>query len=114
MKKAVSTAKLSGLLQVVNSSSPERRPVPAMGMCVHRWSFGRASDAIFFNSWVAGALDSAWCAVDQYLALNRSKALRRKFWDKWGPTEFWDEISDDELVRLNQEYLDRHTYNGYT
>lgn len=60
------------------------------------------------NSWVAGALDSAWRAVDQYLALHRDKSLRDKFWNLWGPTEYWDEATNKELVDLNHTLTERH------
>ena len=60
------------------------------------------------NSWVAGAFDSAWRAVDQYLALNMDEDTRKKFWDLWGPTEYWDESSNKELVALNRKLMDRH------
>ena len=82
--------------------------MPAMRMCIHCQSFRYASDPNFINSWVAGALDSAWRAVDQYLALNQSKNVQQKFWDLWGPTEYWDEASNKELVDLNRELTERH------
>jgi len=60
------------------------------------------------NSWVAGAFDSSWRAVDQYLALNMGDDVRKKFWELWGPTEYWDESSNKELVALNRKLMDRH------
>ena len=59
------------------------------------------------HSWVVGALDSAWRAVDQYLAINLPEK-RQSFWDKWGPTEYWDESSNPELVQLNRKLMERH------
>ena len=64
------------------------------------------------DSWVAGALDSAWRAVDQYLALNLPNDVREKFWDLWGPTEYWDEAGNQELVELNRKLMDRHLVIG--
>ena len=69
---------------------------------------GNASDPDFINSWVGGALDSAWRAVDQYLALNHPESVRQEFWDLWGPTEYLDEASNKELVDLNRELAERH------
>ena len=77
-----------------------------MGMWIHCWPFGCAFDPDIFNSWVAGALDSAWRAVDNYLALNHPEEVREKFWKLWGPTEYWDE--DPELIKLHRELLDQH------
>ena len=108
MKAVTSTAKCSDLPQVASYSSPERRPVPAMRMWIYRQSFGCASDPNFINSWVAGALDSAWRAVDQYLLLNQPESVREKFWKLWGPTEYWDEASNKELVDLNHDLTERH------
>lgn len=70
------------------------------------------TDSILIGSWVAGALDSAWRAVDQYLNLNHSESLREKFWDLWGKTEYWDETSDKDLIKLNRELMDRHLVIG--
>jgi len=68
---------------------------------------GEAASAC--HSWVAGALDSAWRAVDQYLALNhRDTPLQKKFWKLWGRTEYWDELFSEELVKLNRDLADRH------
>lgn len=69
---------------------------------------GRASHPNFVNSWVAGALGSAWRAVDQYLALNQPESVRLRFWDLWGPTEYLDEASNEELVNSNRELMERH------
>jgi len=66
---------------------------------------GEATSAC--HAWVAGALDSAWRAVDQYLALN-NEGLRQEFWDNWGSTEYWDETSDEDLVKLNHDLTERH------
>lgn len=53
-------------------------------------------------------MDSAWRAVDQYIALNLDKDVREKFWELWGPTEFWDEASNKDLVELNRKLMSRH------
>ena len=45
---------------------------------------------------------------DQYLNLNQPEDVRKTFWDKWGPTEYWDEASDKEFVELDRELMDRH------
>ncbi|KAF9645107.1 amine oxidase [Thelephora ganbajun] len=71
---------------------------------------GEATSAC--HAWVAGALDSAWRAVDQYLSLNQPDSVRQTFWDLWGPTEYWDEASDEELVNLNRKLADRHLVIG--
>ncbi|KAF9649823.1 hypothetical protein BDM02DRAFT_3094095 [Thelephora ganbajun] len=71
---------------------------------------GEATSAC--HSWVNGALDSAWRAVDQYLSLHQSDSVRQEFWDLWGPTEYWDEVSDEELVNLNRKLADRHLVIG--
>jgi len=67
---------------------------------------GEATSAC--HAWVVGALNSAWRAVDQYLSLNHPDSIREKFWKLWGPTEYWDEASDKELVELNRRFMDRH------
>jgi len=67
---------------------------------------GEATSAC--HAWVAGALDSAWRAVDQYLALNHPQSIRDTFWKLWGETEYWDEASDKGLVDLNHELAERH------
>ncbi|KAF9783369.1 amine oxidase [Thelephora terrestris] len=64
------------------------------------------------HGWVAGALSSAWRAVDQYLALNLPHDVRQKFWDLWGPTEHWDEADDQEFVELNRKLMDRQLVIG--
>ena len=78
-----------------------------MGMWIHCWTFECASDPNFLHSWVAGALNSAWRAVEQYLTLNQPRSLK-KFWELWGPTEYWDEASDEGLAELSRKLLDRH------
>jgi len=61
------------------------------------------------NGWVAGALDSSWRAVDQYLALNHPDSrIQKEFWRLWGKTEYWDEASNDEMVKLNRKLMERH------
>ena len=79
-----------------------------MRTSIHFWSFERASDPNFIDSWVAGALDSAWRAVNQYLLLNQPQSVQEKFWELWGPTEYWDEASNKELIELNREFMERH------
>ena len=67
-----------------------------------------ASDTNLINSWVAGALDSAWRAVDQYLAYNYPGSdWQKNFWDLWGETEYWDEKSNIDLVKLNRKLAER-------
>ena len=80
----------------------------AMGMWVCCQFFGRASDQNLINSWVAGALDSAWRAVNQYLYLNHNKKVRKDFYAKWGRTEYWDEAYNNELFKLNRRLTKRH------
>jgi len=79
-----------------------------MGMWIHRQSLGYASGLNLIDSWVAGALDSAWRAVDQYLTLNQPESVQQTFRDLWGPTEYWDERSNKELVDLNRKLTERH------
>ena len=102
------TAKCFSLQLSGNCSSLVKRPVPAMRAFLDNRSSERASDQDFVHSWVAGALDSAWRAVDQYLALHHPTSLRDKFWEKWGTTEYWDETSNKDLVKLNHDLTDRH------
>ena len=104
------TTNFSSPPRLANSSSLARRPVLAMRMWIYRQSFGCTSnpDPIVINSWVAGALDSAWRAVDQYLSINQSPSVQKKFWELWGPTEYWDEASDKGLVELNRKLMERH------
>ena len=85
-----------------------RRLALAMRTSIHFWSFERASDPNFVDSWVAGALDSAWRAVNQYLLLNQPQSVQEKFWKLWGPTEYWDEASNKELIELNRGFMERH------
>ena len=111
MGMAISTAKSSCLLQTASSSSLAKRPVPVMRAWFHCRCFERASDPNLINSWVAGALDSAWRAVDQYINLNESvlpPGTQAKFYDTWGPTEYWDESSNKDLVKQNKKLMDRH------
>ena len=79
-----------------------------MSIWIHCRSSERPSDKDFTGSWVSGALDSAWRAVDQYLSLNQPKGVQEKFWELWGPTEFWDEASNKELVELDRRLVERH------
>ena len=81
-------------------------------MWIYLESFRRASnsDPIVINSWVAGALGSAWRAVDQYLALREHQlpGVRKKFWEEWGRTEYWDEDPNPVLVELDEDLMERH------
>ena len=104
----IPSAKSSSPLRTVNFSLLEMRPVLAMRVWICCRLSGRASHPNLINSWAAGALGSAWRAVDQYLALNQPESVRLKFWDLWGPTEYWDEASDKGLVNLNRELTERH------
>ena len=80
-----------------------------MGVWPHSPNLLRGSDPSPTHSWVTGALDSAWRAVDQYLALNHAEShLRKEFWRLWGETEYWDEASDEKMVKLNRELTERH------
>jgi len=67
---------------------------------------GEATSAC--HGWVAGALDSAWRAVNQYLLLHHDERTLKKFYDEWGKTEYWNEADDDELVELNRKLTERH------
>jgi len=85
--------------------------VLATRMWIYCQSSGRSSDSKHINSWIAGALDSAWRAVDQYLTFNEGNlplSTQQTFYDMWGPTEYWDESSDEELVKLNRKLAERH------
>lgn len=59
------------------------------------------------HPWVSGALDSAWRAVDQYLAIHNPE-LREKFQDLWGHSEYMDEEEDETLVKKNSELMEKH------
>ena len=76
-----------------------------MGMWIPCSSFGCAFDPIFFTSWVAGALDSAWRAVDYYLALNHPSDTQKKFWDRWGSTEYWDGEEVKQSHDITEKFL---------
>jgi len=70
-----------------------------------------ASDPNFINSWVAGALDSAWRAVDQYISANLAilpAGIQGVFHKNWGASEYMDESSNKELVELNRKLMERH------
>ena len=83
-----------------------------MGMWIHCWPFGCAFDPGFFTSWVAGALDSAWRAVDYYLALNHPKEVRDTFHDRWGSTEYWDDKEVDQTHDLTKKFLGIVAHQG--
>ena len=115
MGTVISTVNFFCLPQTVNSSSPVRRLVPVTRAWIPCPSFERASDLTLINSWVAGALDSAWRAVNQYLNLNQENlppGTLEKFYELWGETEYWDEASDKDLVERNRKLMDRHLVIG--
>ena len=115
MGKVISTVNSSCLPQTANSSSPARRPVPVTRTWIHCPSFEYASDPTIINSWVAGALNSAWRAVDQYLDTNKiilPSGIRKTFHDKWGKTEYWDEASDRDLVEQNRKLMKQQLVIG--
>ena len=115
METAISTVNSSCLPQTANSSSPVKRQVPVTRAWTCYPSFKHDSDTILINSWVAGALDSAWRAVNQYLTLNQENlpsGTLEKFYELWGETEYWDEASDKTLVERNRKLMDRHLVIG--
>lgn len=66
------------------------------------------SDPNFIYSWVAGALDSAWRAVNQYFLVNDRKSdLHKKFKELWGETEYWDDDCHDGLAEANHKLMKR-------
>ena len=76
-----------------------------------RHSLECASEPNLINSWVAGGLDSAWRAVDQYLKLHKDKlpkGIRKIFHEKWGSTEYMDEVPHHRLGKKNRELMKRH------
>ena len=85
--------------------------MPAMRTWIICHSFEGASDPSLINSWVAGGLDSAWRAVDQYINLNQHilpPGIQEQFYKTWGSTEYMDETSNKELVELNRKLMERH------
>ena len=54
----------------------------------------------YSDRWVAGALDSAWRAVDQYLAINELETKREEMHEKWGSSEYWEENQIEDHIRL--------------
>ena len=82
-----------------------------MGVWFHHRPFERAFDVYLINSWAAGALDSAWRAVDQYLTFNHPKSIRDTFWDKWGPNEYWDDASK-KTIDQDHKLTNRHLVIG--
>ena len=106
---AMSMGRSSSLQLAENCSSPVRRPVPVMRTWIYCRSFLCASNPNLVNSWVAGSLDSAWRAVDQYLALHHPKSQYQKdFWKLWGKTEYWDEASNEGLVESDRKLMERN------
>ena len=104
----MSTPQYFGLRLAANFSLLVRPLVPVM----RTWIYCRSSicfDPNSVQSWIAGALDSAWRAVNQYLALHHPKSqYQEDFWRLWGKTEYWDEGSDEELVKSDQRVMDRN------
>ena len=111
METAISTVNSSCLPQTANSSSPARRPVPVTRTWIFCPSFKHDSDPTHTDSWVAGALDSAWRAVEQYITLNQENlpsGTLEKFYELWGESEYWDEASDKTLVERSRKLMERH------
>lgn len=52
-----------------------------------------------YTRWVAGALDSAWRAVYQYLSLHNPVRLP-EFLLNWGPSEYWSDEQLENHLRL--------------
>ena len=85
--------------------------MPVTRTWIYCRSFKHDSDPTLTDSWVAGALDSAWRAVDQYLNLNKENlpsGILKKFYELWGKTEYLDEASDDDLVEQSRKLMERH------
>ena len=115
MGTVISTLNSSCLPQTANSSSLARRPVPVTRTWIRCPPFKYASDTTIINSWVAGALNSAWRAVENYLETNKiilPSGIRKKFHDKWGKTEYWDEASDEALVKANKDLMKKQIVIG--
>ena len=109
------TVKSSCLPQTANSSSPVRRPVPVTRTWIRCPSFDRVSEPTLANSWIAGALDSAWRAVEQYLNINKiilPPGMPKKFHDSWRETEYWDEDSNNNLAKSDKELMKRQLVIG--
>ena len=96
-------------------SLPARQPAPVMRTWTRCHPSRVAPYLALAGRWVAGALDSAWRAVDRYLALHYRdlpaesngtpvhNPVRRKFWESWGGSEYWDEKTNEELVQRNHK-----------
>jgi len=115
MGTVISTVNSSCLPRAVNSSSPVRRPAPVTRTWIRCPSFERASDPTLINSWVAGALDSAWRAVDQYLNIHKiilPPGTPKKFYKLWGETEYWDEDSNNDLAKSDRRLMKRQLVIG--
>jgi len=107
----ISTTSSSSPPQTASSSSLAKLLVPVMRTSILWRPFERASDPNLINSWVAGGLDSAWRAVDQYINLNQSilpPGTQEKFHTTWGSTEYLDETSNKKLVEQNRKLMERH------
>ena len=61
--------------------------------------------------WVAGALDSAWRAVDQFLLINQlhHPGKREEMHKKWGPSEYWDKDQVENHIRLGMHHSMHHS-----
>ena len=107
MTTPMSTPQYFGLRLAANFSSLVRLLVPVM----RTWVYCRSSmcfDPSSVQSWIAGALDSAWRAVNQYLTLHRPER-REDFWNQWGKTEYWDETPKKPgLAKSDQKAMDRN------
>ncbi|KIK22552.1 hypothetical protein PISMIDRAFT_102233 [Pisolithus microcarpus 441] len=78
---------------------------PAADECLHF-----AGDVISpYHPWVAGALDSAWRAVYEYLLVTRQDAKIKRFMDLWGGNAGWTTLqprSDSQGPDLLREHLE--------
>ena len=81
--------------------------MPLMRTWIHHRFTGCYPYPNLINSWVVGSLDSAWRAVHQYLTLHRPD-LWDKFRLQWGATEYWDENSNEDLVKSYRDLMERH------
>lgn len=60
---------------------------------------------------VAGALDSAWRAVDQFLVVNQSQYpdRREEMHKTWGSSEYWDDDKEiKDHIRLGIYHGKKH------
>ncbi|EIN12605.1 amine oxidase [Punctularia strigosozonata HHB-11173 SS5] len=60
---------------------------------------GEATSAC--HAWVAGALDSAWNSIEQFLiTYNYPQSIRDSFHEQWGSSEYWDEQKTKNQIKL--------------